>query len=168
MNNAAIDEKVAIAVHEIGAGETLPRILHLRVTERKPYFLYFIFIEKAVNNLNVSTKESHVLQTFLQSLSGTRPHTSTLNVHPDEVHLRIEFSKPNGIFTLSTSKFKHNGVCVFEIHFTPTALHLERNVRNNTIRILKHILITFHIGKLRQLSFSHIILILSAKVRNNS
>ena len=35
------------------------------------------------------------------------------------------------------------------------ALHLKRHIGNHPIGILKHILITLHIGELRQFSFSH-------------
>ena len=89
MDDATIDEETAVAVHEVGGGETLARVLHLRVTERQPYLLYLIRSEETVDDLDIRTQEGDILQSFLDSLCGTRPHTGSLDVHPDEVYVGV-------------------------------------------------------------------------------
>ena len=61
MHHSTVHQKVAIAVHEIGAGEAFSGILHLRIRESEPYFPHLIRRKKAVNHLDVRAKKSHIV-----------------------------------------------------------------------------------------------------------
>ena len=87
MDNAPILQEAAIALQEIRARQSFPRVLHLRITECQPNLAHLIMAEEPVDNLNVRTQERHVLQSFLQRHLRTRPHAGTFDVNTDEVHL---------------------------------------------------------------------------------
>ena len=155
VNHSPINQEATIALKEVGGSEALTRILHLGVREGEPYLLHLAVAEETVNHLDVGAKESHILQSLLQSLSGTSPHPGSLDVHTYEVDMRKQFGKLHCIFALATSQLEHYGVGVMKILLSPTALHLKRHVVDNTIWILEHILIAFHISKLSEFSLSH-------------
>ena len=110
MDDAAVNEESAVAVHEIGAGQSLAGVLHLRVAERQPYLLHLILPEEAVDNLNVRAQEGHILQPLLQGFGGTCPHTCALDVNTNEIHVREESCQSYGIFSLAASQFQYDGV----------------------------------------------------------
>ena len=155
MYHSPIDQEATIALKEVGGSEALTWILHLWVREGEPYLLHLAIREEAVYHLDISTKESHILQSLLQSLSSTSPHSGSLDIYPYKVYLRKEFGKFYCIFALATSQLKHYGVGVMKILLSPTALHVKRHVVDNTIWILEHILIAFHISKFSEFSLSH-------------
>ena len=86
-----------------------------------------------------------------------RPHTGTFNIDTDEVHVGVELGELHGIFTLATAQFEHDGVLVLEILLMPVPLHIKRNMFHYRIGVLEHVLIGFHVGELRQLTFSHLL-----------
>ena len=122
-------------------------MLHLRVREGEPYLLHLVLVEEAVYNLDIGAQESHVLQPFVQSLLGSRPHARALDVHAYEVDVGIFAGQPYGIFTASAAQFEHYRVGVVEVHVAPMPLHLKRHVVYDRERILKHVLKRFHIRK---------------------
>ena len=156
MHRSTVYEEVAIALKEECRGETLARVLHLRVAECEPYLLHLILAKEAVDNLDVGAQECHILQSVGYSLCGSCPHTCSLDVNANEVDIGEHLSQPYCIFTLATSQLEHNGVVVLEVHLAPSAFHLKRHVVGYRERILKHVLVSFHVGELRQFSFAHI------------
>ena len=54
-------------------------------------------------------------------LHGSRPHTRTLDVYSDEVHLGEHLRQPDGIFTLATSQFQDYWVLIMEDFGVPRA-----------------------------------------------
>ena len=89
MNDASVDKKTAITLHEVCTGETLAHILHLRIAEREPNLLHLVRTEEAVDDLDVGAKECHILKSVVKSLRCTCPHTCALDVDTDEVDIRI-------------------------------------------------------------------------------
>ena len=127
VDDAAIDEELAIAVHEVGGREALARILHLGVGEGEPYLLYLVRSEEALDDLDIGTQEGDILQTLLEGLSSSRPHACSLDVDTNEVDVRVELGELYGIFSLATAEFEHNGVVIVEILLVPMALHVKDN-----------------------------------------
>ena len=103
MNNAPVGKETAVALHKVSAREALAGILHLRVAEGEPYFLYFILGKETVDNFNVRAKESHVLYSLLQGTGGTRPHACALDVHANVVAVRMSLCQLYGVFALATA-----------------------------------------------------------------
>ena len=89
MYHSPIDEESAVAFHEERRGKPLAWVLHLRVTKREPYFLHLAIGEKAVDDLDIGAQERDILQSLIQSLRGSRPHTRAFDIHPDEIHIGI-------------------------------------------------------------------------------
>ena len=145
MDNSVIHQKTTVTVHEKGGCQTFVYILHLRIRERKPYLLHLVFAEEPVDDFNVRTKKSHIFQAFLQGLSGPGIDTCALDVYPDEVDVRIDTCQPDSIFPFPTAQFEHNRVVIMEILRTPTSLHIERNLTDDTERILKDITERLHL-----------------------
>ena len=139
MYPSSISQETPVALHEEGGRKAFARILHLRIAEGEPDFLYFSFAEEPVDDLDVRTKESDVGESFVESLLGTLVHTGTLDVNPDEVHVGIEPRQPYGVLSLSASQLQHNRVLVMKILFAPMAFHVERNVLNDGIGILEDV-----------------------------
>ena len=154
VDDATIDEELAIALHEIGGRETLAGILHLRVAEGEPDLLYLVFCEETVDDLDVRTEEGDVLQSFVEGLSGPRPHAGSFDIHPDEVHLGIELGKFHRVFSLAAPEFEHDGILILEILFVPLALHIKRNMFHYRKGVLEHVLVCFHVGEFRQFAFA--------------
>ena len=148
MDQAVIDEETAIALHEIGRRETLARVLHLGVGEGEPYLLHLIFREESVDDLNVGAKESDILQSLIEGLSGSCPHAGTLDVDTNKIDVRIALGKSHCVFTLAAPEFEYDGVIVVEILLVPVSLHFKGNVFHYRIRVLDHVLISSHLGKL--------------------
>ena len=149
MDHSPIHQEMAVAVHEVGGGEALTRILHLRVAEGEPDLLHLILPEETIDNLDICAQESHVLESFVQGLCSTGPHAGALDIHTHEVHLRVELGQLHGILTLAASQLQYDGVVIVEILFIPVTFHLERDVGHHPIGVLKDILVSLHIGKLR-------------------
>ena len=82
--------------------------------EGEPYLLYLVLTEKAVDYLDVRAQEGYILHSLPMGLHGTRPHTRTLDVYSDEVHLGEHLRQPDGIFTLATSQFQDYWVLIME------------------------------------------------------
>lgn len=61
MDDTTVNEEAAIAVHEIGGGQSLTGVLHLRVAERQPYLRYLIRGKETVNDLYICTQEGNIL-----------------------------------------------------------------------------------------------------------
>ena len=51
---------MAVAFHERGTAEPLPRVLHLRVAERQPYLLHFAGGKEPVYDFYVGAQEGRV------------------------------------------------------------------------------------------------------------
>ena len=145
VDDAAIDEKLAIALHEIGRRESLAGVLHLRVAEGEPDLLYLVLGKESLDDLDVRAEEGDVLQSFLECLGGTSPHAGTLDVDTDEIDVGVELGELHRVFTLATAQFEHDGVIVVEILLAPVTTHLERHIVNDGKRILEDILVGLHI-----------------------
>ena len=89
MDNAAVNQELPIALHEVGGGETFPWVLHLRIAEGEPYLLHFVLGEETLDDLDVRAQEGDILQSFVERLSGTCPHTSPFDIDAYEIHLRV-------------------------------------------------------------------------------
>ena len=155
MNRAAVLQEAAVALHEVGRGETLARILHLRIAEREPDLLHLAFSEEAVYNLYVRAQKRHVLKSFAERLRSAGPHACALNVYANEVDVGEHLRQPHRILAFAAAQLEHNRVVVLEIHLAPMSLHVERHIIGYRERILKHVLVSLHIGELRQFSFAH-------------
>ena len=155
VDEASVDEELAIAIQEIGAGESLAGVLHLGVGEGEPYLLHLARSEKTFYNLDVGAQKGHVLQSLFGCLCGSRPHASSFDVDTNEVDVRIELGQFYGIFSLATAQLQDDGVLVMEILLMPVTLHIKRNMLHYRIGVLEHVLISLHVGEFRQLAFSH-------------
>ena len=62
MHNATVNKELTIAIEEECARQTLVSILHLRVTESKPYLLNLTFCKETVDDFDIRAQESHILQ----------------------------------------------------------------------------------------------------------
>ena len=145
---AFVFEELAVFVEEVGACKTLVHFLHLWVREREPYTIDFIFTEEIFYCFDVGAQECNITQAFLQRLSCACPHSCSLDIDSDEVYLWVQSCESYGVFPLTAAEFEEYRVVVAEILFTPMSLHIERNIVDNTIWILEHILIAFHVSKL--------------------
>ena len=121
MDEAAVLKEMAVAGEEVGAGEALRGLLHLRVGEGEPYFLHFAGGEEVVDDLDVRAQEGDILQTFLQRLRGTAPHARTFDIHADEVAVGVAPRQPHGILAAAAAQLQHDGVVVLEELLAPTA-----------------------------------------------
>ena len=155
MDEATIGEEMAIAVEEPRGGESLTRVLHLWVAEGEPYLADFVRGEEAVDDLDIGAQEGHILQSFVQGLCGACPHAGALDVDANEIDIGKQLSQSDGIFTLATAQLQDNGVVVMEILLVPMALQVKGHVFHYRIGVLEHVLVGFHIGEFRQLSFTH-------------
>ena len=148
MDDATIDEELAIALHEIGRGKALAGILHLRVAEGEPDLLYLVGGEEALDDLDVGTEEGHILQSFVEGLGGSCPHAGSLDVDTDEVHVGVELGELHRIFALATAQFEHDGVLIVEVLLVPVPFHLKRHVFHYRIGVLEDTIVCFHVRKL--------------------
>ena len=155
VDDAAVSEEAAVALHEIGGGESLAGILHLWVAESKPNLLHLVLSKETVDDLYVRAEEGHILYSLLQSTRGSRPHTGTLDVNADVVAVRVCLRQLYGIFALAATQLQDDGVVVMKELLAPVAAHGKRNVTQHRIGVLKDVPIGFHVGELRQLSFAH-------------
>ena len=155
VDDAAIDEELAIAIHEPGGREALAWVLHLRVGEGKPYLLHLARSEEALDDLDVGAQEGYILQSLVEGLCGPSPHTGSLDIDTDEVHVGVELGQLYGVFTLATTQLQNDGVLVVEVLLVPVTLHIKRNMLHYRVRVLEHVLISLHVGEFRQLAFSH-------------
>ena len=148
VNPSTVLQETAVTRHKKSGGQTFGHLLHLRVAERQPNLGHFAFGKETVDNLYVRAQERHVGQAFAQRPRGPRPHTGTLDVHPDKILVGIQTSQPYGIFTPSAPEFQHNRMVVPEKIFMPTSFHIERHFIHDRIRVFKHMRVTGHVGKL--------------------
>ena len=114
-------EEAAVALQEIGGREAFRGLLHLRVGESEPYFIYLPGSEETVDNLDVGAQESYVFQSLVQSLGGTTPHAGALNIDAYEVAVGVAARKSYGIFATPAAKLQHYGVVVLEEVLAPAA-----------------------------------------------
>ena len=128
MYQSAIAQETAIAFHEIGGRQTFRSLLHLRVGEGQPDFTDFVRSKEAVDDFDIRTQESHVLQTFLQGFRRSGPHACPLDVHPDEILVRILACQSDGVFATSASQLQHDRMVVPEKVRLPSAFHLKRYI----------------------------------------
>ena len=159
VDDAAVDEKLAVTLHEIRRRETLAGILHLRVGEGEPDLLHLVLGEESLDDLDVGAEESHILQSFVDGLGGPCPHAGSFDVDADEVDVGVALGKFHSVFPFAAAELQHNGILVVEILLVPMTLHIKGNMFHYRIRVLEHVLIGIHIGELRQLAFSHALFI---------
>ena len=127
VDEAPVGQEPAVALQKPGGGESLARILHLRVAEGEPYLLHLAPGEEVVYDFDVGTQEGHVLQPFLQGLRSPRPHACSLDVDADEVDVGKHLGQSDGVFALAAAQLQHDGVLIVEVLFSPVALHLKGN-----------------------------------------
>ena len=149
VNQAVRSQELTISVHEVSGSKSLGSLLHLRIGEGQPNFTHFAFGKEAVNDFDVCTEKSHILQSFIQGISSTGPHAGTLDIDSDEVLVGVHASQAHGVFAASTSQFKHNRMIVLKEVTIPIALHIERYIVDYRIRVFEHVRIIPHICKLR-------------------
>ena len=148
MHQSTVDEKAAVTLHEIGGGESLAWIFHLRVRECQPNLLYLILSKEAVDDLNARTQECYIGHPVLQSQFGTCPHACALDVHTDEVDVGEEFSQSHGVLSFAAAKLQHDGIVVMEILFPPMTFHVEGHIVDDGEWILEDIAHRLHLCKL--------------------
>ena len=72
-----------------------------------------------------------------------------------EVDVGEHLRQPHCVLAFAAAQLEHNRVVVLEIHLAPMSLHVERHIIGYRERILKYVLVSLHIGELRQFSFAH-------------
>ena len=70
MDKPTVGEELTVTIQEPSGRETLAWVLHLRITEGKPYLADFVLREEAVDDLDIGSQEGNVLQAFVQRLCG--------------------------------------------------------------------------------------------------
>lgn len=92
-----------VTLEEASAGETLGHLLHLWIGEGDPDFIDFAWGKKVGQGLDLPSEEGDISHPCLMGELSSRPDTSPLDVHPDEVLIGIELSQPNGVLSLPTA-----------------------------------------------------------------
>ena len=87
MHESSVYEEAAVSLHKICAGETLARILHLRVAEGEPYLLHLARGEEAVDYLDVGAQESGGFGVLPPELLCSGVHARSLDVDSDEIYV---------------------------------------------------------------------------------
>jgi hypothetical protein len=81
-----------VTLEEASAGETLGHLLHLWIGKGDPDLIDFARGEKVGQGLNLPSEEGDICHSCLVGELSSRPDTSPLDVHPDEVLIGIELS----------------------------------------------------------------------------
>ena len=149
MNRAAVDKKVTIALQEESRSETLAGILHLWVGESEPDLLYLILGKETVDDFDIRAKERHILESFMKGLSGSCPHSGTLDVNAYEVYVRVALCQSDSILSLAAAELEDDGVVVMEKLLPPVSFHVKWHVFHYRKGVLEHVLIGCHVGELR-------------------
>ena len=89
MNESVGLDDTLVSLHEVGGGQTFGSFFHLRVTESDPDLIDLIGRKELGDKLDLGAQERHILQSFLDGLLGTGPHAGALDIHPDEVLVRV-------------------------------------------------------------------------------
>ena len=85
MNGTTVRQEFSVSFQEIGAGEALAGIFHLRVAEGQPNLLHFTRSEEPFNDFDIGTQKGNIFQTFLDRLCGSCPHAGSLDIDTDEI-----------------------------------------------------------------------------------
>ena len=122
MYDAIIDQELAIAVEEEGGGEAFGDLLHLRVGEGEPNLCHFAWGEEIVDELDVRAEEPDVGQSITECFSGSAPHSSSLDIHTDEIHVGEHTAESDAVFSASATQFKNDGAIVMKKIAVPFAI----------------------------------------------
>ena len=121
MNQSIRLDYLLVSLHEISGSQALGGLFHLRVAERDPYLIHFVFGKKSGNDLYVRTQESDVFQSVLFRFFRARPHARSFYIHAYEVLVRVSPRQTDRVFTASAAQLQYNRMVVMEIRFPPAS-----------------------------------------------
>ncbi|OPZ10620.1 MAG: hypothetical protein BWZ06_01867 [Bacteroidetes bacterium ADurb.BinA261] len=121
-----------------------------------------------MNQFDMGSHESYIFQILANGLCCTAPHARTFDIDSDKIFLGEKFGQFHRIFAFATTQFQNNGVFVPKIFLIPFPFQRKDFAFEFFERILKHVAVRGHFGKLCQFIFPHVgfSLSINTKLRN--
>ena len=155
MDDTAGLEGLEVAQEEARGSQALRHLLHLRIGEGNPDLVHLPRGEEAPKGLDLTAQEGHIAHPCLMRSLSPRPDACPLDVHADEVLLRIDLCEAYGVLALATAQLEDDGMIVVEEILSPASLQREGLLLEASKGVLEDMGEGLHLGELRQLILSH-------------
>ena len=173
MDSGIVAQQLAVTLHEIGGGQSLGSLLHLRIGEGDPQSVHLVGGKEVRQQFDVRAQKRHIGQSLCSSLLGALPHTCAFDIHAYVISIGIYARQAYGIISVPATKFEQQWMVVMEKTVAPLAFHRQRGIVRRHIRptriarigqyipctALEDTLHLSHLGKFLQFVLTHVVLV---------